>query len=81
MIRVQDFVGDYCVVYPESTYYASRVLSKCATLISVSDLSNFVSYMKFGVCVPNYGDTMSVEGIRAVGMEAEKLGYDSVSDY
>ncbi|MFI5422255.1 MAG: LLM class flavin-dependent oxidoreductase, partial [Nitrososphaerales archaeon] len=40
--------------------------------------SNFVSYMKFGVCVPNYGDTMSVEGIRAVGMEAEKLGYDSV---
>ncbi len=34
--------------------------------------------MKFGVCVPNYGDTMAVEGIRAVGMEAEKLGYDSI---
>ena len=34
--------------------------------------------MKFGVCVPNYGDTMSVEGIRAVGMEAEKLGYYSI---
>jgi probable F420-dependent oxidoreductase len=34
--------------------------------------------MKFGVCVPNYGDTMSVEGIRAVGIEAEKLGFDSI---
>ena len=34
--------------------------------------------MKFGVCVPNYGETLSVEGIRAVGMEAEKLGYDSI---
>jgi probable F420-dependent oxidoreductase len=34
--------------------------------------------MKFGVCVPNYGDTLSVEGIRAVAIEAEKLGYDSV---
>src|ERR1700676_4469112 len=34
--------------------------------------------MKFGVCVPNYGETLSAEGIRAVGIEAEKLGYDSI---
>jgi len=34
--------------------------------------------MKFGVCVPNYGESMSVDGIRAVGIEAEKLGYDSI---
>src|ERR1700730_9940230 len=34
--------------------------------------------MRFGVCVPNYGETFSVEGIRAVGLESEKLGYDSV---
>jgi probable F420-dependent oxidoreductase len=34
--------------------------------------------MKFGVCVPNYGDTSSPEGLRAVATEAEKLGYDSV---
>src|SRR5579862_6657831 len=34
--------------------------------------------MKFGVCVPNYGETLSAEGVRALGIEAEKLGYDSV---
>jgi len=34
--------------------------------------------MKFGVCVPNYGESLSVEGMRAVGVEAEKLGYDSI---
>jgi len=34
--------------------------------------------VKFGVCVPNYGDTLSVDGIRAVGIEAEKLGYESI---
>ena len=34
--------------------------------------------MKFGVCVPNYGTTSSVEGISAVAVEAERLGYDSV---
>jgi len=34
--------------------------------------------MKFGVCVPNYGESLSVEGVRAVGLEAEKLGYDSL---
>ena len=34
--------------------------------------------MKFGICVPNYGESLSVEGMRAVGVEAEKLGYDSI---
>jgi probable F420-dependent oxidoreductase len=34
--------------------------------------------MKFGVCIPNYGETSSVDGLRTVALEAEKLGYDSV---
>ncbi|MDA4129570.1 MAG: TIGR03619 family F420-dependent LLM class oxidoreductase [Thaumarchaeota archaeon] len=34
--------------------------------------------MKFGVCVPNYGDSMSVDGVRSIAIEAEKLGYDSI---
>ena len=34
--------------------------------------------MKFGVCVPNYGETLSIDGMRAVAIEAEKLGYDSL---
>jgi probable F420-dependent oxidoreductase len=34
--------------------------------------------MKFGVCVPNYGETTSVDGLRTVALEAEKLGYDSI---
>ena len=33
--------------------------------------------MKFGVCVPNYGD-YSVKDLRMVALEAETLGYDSV---
>ena len=34
--------------------------------------------MKFGVCIPNYGETLSVEGMRRVAVEAEQLGYDSI---
>lgn len=34
--------------------------------------------MKFGVCIPNYGDTSSVEALRSVAQSAEKLGYDSI---
>jgi probable F420-dependent oxidoreductase len=34
--------------------------------------------MKFGVCLPNYGETGTVDGLRTVAVEAEKLGYDSV---
>ena len=34
--------------------------------------------MKFGVCVPNYGATSSVEAVSAIALEAEALGYDSV---
>lgn len=34
--------------------------------------------MKFGVCVPNYGQTESVEAVRNVAVTAEELGYDSV---
>jgi probable F420-dependent oxidoreductase len=36
------------------------------------------SSVKFGVCVPNYGETSSVEALRTVALEAEKLGYSSV---
>jgi len=34
--------------------------------------------MKYGVCIPNYGDTTTVDGLRTVALEAEKLGYDSI---
>jgi probable F420-dependent oxidoreductase len=34
--------------------------------------------VKFGVCVPNYGHTESVEALRKVAVGAEELGYDSV---
>lgn len=34
--------------------------------------------MKFGVCIPNYGDTLSVEGLRNIALTAERLGYDSL---
>ena len=34
--------------------------------------------MKFGVCIPNYGETASLDGLRTMALEAEKLGYESV---
>ena len=34
--------------------------------------------MKFGVCVPNYGETLSVDSLRTLALEAEKLEYDSL---
>lgn len=34
--------------------------------------------MKFGVGIPNYGETLSVGTLLSVSLEAEKLGYDSV---
>jgi probable F420-dependent oxidoreductase len=34
--------------------------------------------MKFGVCIPNYGETFSLDGMRTVAVEAERMGYDSV---
>lgn len=34
--------------------------------------------MKFGVCVPNYGETLSLESLLQVATEAENLGYDSL---
>jgi probable F420-dependent oxidoreductase len=34
--------------------------------------------MKFGVCIPNYGDTLSVDAMRTVALEAERMGYDSL---
>jgi probable F420-dependent oxidoreductase len=34
--------------------------------------------MKFGVCVPNYGDTLSLDTLRSVAQESEKLGYNSI---
>ena len=34
--------------------------------------------MKFGVCIPNFGKTASVDGLRTVAIEAEKMGYDSI---
>jgi len=38
---------------------------------------HWVLWMKFGVCVPNYGSS-SVKELRMVSLEAEALGYDSV---
>jgi probable F420-dependent oxidoreductase len=37
-----------------------------------------VKAMKFGVCIPNYGETSTVEGLKDMALEAEKLGYDSL---
>jgi len=34
--------------------------------------------MKFGVCIPNYGETCDVESIREVAKAAEELNYDSI---
>ncbi len=34
--------------------------------------------MKFGVCVPNYGETCSTETLRMVALAAEQDGYDSI---
>lgn len=34
--------------------------------------------MKFGIGIPNYGETLSSEGMRSVALEAEKIGFDSV---
>ncbi len=34
--------------------------------------------MRFGVCVPNYGESGSPEAIRNIAVEAEKLGFDSI---
>jgi probable F420-dependent oxidoreductase len=34
--------------------------------------------MKFGVCLPNYGESSSTEALRQVALEAERAGCDSV---
>lgn len=34
--------------------------------------------LKFGVCIPNYGETFSVETMRRVALEAERMGYESI---
>src|SRR5947209_16525567 len=34
--------------------------------------------MKFGICVPNYGESSSPEALRTVAMEAERAGCDSL---
>jgi len=34
--------------------------------------------MKFGVCVPNYGESSSAEALRTVALEAERAGCDSL---
>jgi len=34
--------------------------------------------MKFGVCVPNYGESSSIEALRNVALEAERAGCDSL---
>lgn len=36
------------------------------------------SNMKFGVCVPNYGESSSPEALRTVALEAQRNGCDSV---
>lgn len=34
--------------------------------------------MKFGVCLPNYGEELSVEGLKKIAIEAENLGFTSI---
>jgi probable F420-dependent oxidoreductase len=34
--------------------------------------------MKFGVCIPNYGEVLSLDLVRSIALEAENLGYDSL---
>jgi probable F420-dependent oxidoreductase len=34
--------------------------------------------LKFGIVLPNYGETLSVNSLRTVALEAEKLEYDSI---
>ncbi len=34
--------------------------------------------MKFGVGIPNYGETLNVETLRSIALEAENFGYDSL---
>lgn len=34
--------------------------------------------MRFGICLPNYGEQISIEGIKKIALEAENLGYESV---
>jgi alkanesulfonate monooxygenase SsuD/methylene tetrahydromethanopterin reductase-like flavin-dependent oxidoreductase (luciferase family) len=34
--------------------------------------------MKFGLCVPNYGESSSTEALRTVALEAERAGCDSL---
>jgi len=34
--------------------------------------------MHFGVCLPNYGDTLDIEGMKKLALLAEELGYDSI---
>jgi probable F420-dependent oxidoreductase len=34
--------------------------------------------MRFGVCVPNYGETLTADSLSQVALEAESLGYDSI---
>jgi alkanesulfonate monooxygenase SsuD/methylene tetrahydromethanopterin reductase-like flavin-dependent oxidoreductase (luciferase family) len=34
--------------------------------------------MKLGVCIPNYGETSTAYSLKAIAVEAENLGYDSV---
>ena len=55
---------------------SSNAKGRFTSLLSI--LKNCDATMKFGVCIPNYGETLSVEGMRAVAVEAEKLGYESI---
>lgn len=34
--------------------------------------------MKFGICVPNYGDTLDIEGLKRIALTCEELGFDSI---
>jgi probable F420-dependent oxidoreductase len=34
--------------------------------------------MKFGICIPNYGETFSVESLKEISITAECLGYESL---
>jgi probable F420-dependent oxidoreductase len=57
------------------------VVPSCKSVKSQSNFSvNSIwdQKMKFGICLANYGETLSVDSLRKVALGAEEFGYDSI---
>src|SRR5712691_7110516 len=57
---------------------ASKVAPSSRIRKSVINKPHDAHDMKFGVCVPNYGESSSAEALRTVALEAESAGCDSL---